>query len=86
MECNIPPLNAQTMSAGLRVRTAVFVLLLVGSVVQGTFTDGFLSYVSRQYGAQASSQLARKDLGVNGSYGGNVFSFPIRILYVMTAD
>ncbi|KAI6175109.1 LIPaSe related [Aphelenchoides fujianensis] len=68
------------MSAGPPVRTAVFVVLLAGSLVQATFTDGFLSYVSRQYGAQASSQLARKDLGVNGSYGGNVFSFPIRIL------
>ncbi|KAI6216323.1 Lipase domain containing protein [Aphelenchoides fujianensis] len=68
------------MSAGPPVRTALFVVLLAGSLAQATFTDGFLSYVSRQYGAQASSQLARKDLGVNGSYGGNAFSFPIRIL------
>ncbi|KAI6228555.1 LIPaSe related [Aphelenchoides besseyi] len=63
----------------MAARTA-FALFLFVTVVQGTLTDGFLSYITRQYGSQAASQLARKDLGVNGSYGGNLFSFPIRIL------
>ncbi|KAI6194773.1 hypothetical protein M3Y96_01160700 [Aphelenchoides besseyi] len=63
----------------MAVRTA-FVLFLFVTIVQGTLTDGFLSYITRQYGSQAANQLARKDLGVNGSYGGNLFSFPIRIL------
>ncbi|KAI6172415.1 Lipase EstA/Esterase EstB family-containing protein [Aphelenchoides besseyi] len=73
------PESPKGRQSEMAVRTA-FVLFLFVTIVQGTLTDGFLSYITRQYGSQAANQLARKDLGVNGSYGGNLFSFPIRIL------
>jgi len=48
----------------------VFALLLAVQLANGQFSDGFQSFLERQYGVDYAQLLRRPDLGVNGSFGG----------------